>query len=56
MGEVYARCAYMATAVRLWGTDTPVPVTVAERLVTRRDEKGRALAYVVLGVGPSDDR
>lgn len=41
-----------APSVRLWGTRVPVPVTVPERLVTRKDGKGRIVSYVALGVGP----
>jgi hypothetical protein len=40
--------------VRLHGQDHPVPVAVPERLVTRQDEKGRAVQYVALGVGSAD--
>jgi hypothetical protein len=43
----------MASVVRLWGTDKPVPVTVPARLITRKDEKGRPVSYVVVGVGPA---
>jgi hypothetical protein len=52
MSEVYTHCAYMTT-IRLYGTVKPVPVTVPARLITRKDEKGRTLAYVVLGVEPA---
>lgn len=43
----------LAGAVRLWGTVRPVPVTVPERLITRKDAKGRVVTYVAVGVGPA---